>query len=77
LLASDCFEAIVFVIVSMWGMLHHKAEVLILANIMQEHREAARIASLRRKLSWVAAAVIVTVWTAVQLICAPLIFRHK
>jgi uncharacterized membrane protein YkvA (DUF1232 family) len=49
---------------------------LIPANIMKEHREAARIASLRRKPNWVAAVVIVTVWTLVLLACAALIYQH-
>ncbi len=49
---------------------------LIPANIMQEHREAARIASLRRKPNWVAAMVIVTIWIVVLLIGAALIYRH-
>lgn len=46
------------------------------ANIMQEHREAARIPSLSRQPNWRAAVVIVTVWIAVLLISAALIYRH-
>lgn len=49
---------------------------LIPADVMQEHREAARIATLQRKSNWLAAVVIVMVWIVVLLIGAAMIYQQ-
>jgi uncharacterized membrane protein YkvA (DUF1232 family) len=49
---------------------------LIPPDVMAEHREAARIAGLERRPSWVAALVIAAIWIAVLVIVGRWLWRR-
>ncbi len=49
---------------------------LIPAEVMAEHREAARIAALERKPSWIASSVIIVVWVLVLVLAVRVLWHY-
>jgi uncharacterized membrane protein YkvA (DUF1232 family) len=49
---------------------------LIPAEVMAEHREAARVVALERKPNWVVAGVIVTIWVTLLLIAVRFVIHR-